>query len=187
MANPFENIRTKAGDTDRSLDWYRSQVKNLSGLSPNKLMTNTVDMTARVLPGNMYMFFYDAKLKDKLPYWDSFPLVLPFRKVQDGFYGINLHYLPYGARFKLLGALHQYASDEKVNEDTRIRVNWRVLSSLSRIAPIKHAVKHYLDEHVQSRFLQIKYPDWVTASLLPVERFEGANKQKVWADSRKAF
>jgi hypothetical protein len=187
MANPFEKIRSKAGDTEKSLDWYKTQVKTLSSLSPNRLMTNAVDMTTRVFPGSMYMFFYDAKHKDKLPYWDSFPLVLPFRKVPGGFYGINLHYMPYGARFKLLGMLHEYASDEKVNEDTRIRVNWRILTSLSRVAPIKHSVKHYLDEYVQSRFLQIKYPDWVTASLLPVERFEGANKQEVWADSRKVF
>jgi hypothetical protein len=142
-------------------------------------------MTTRVLPGYLYMFFYDAKLKDKLPYWDSFPLVLPFSKVPNGFYGINLHYMPYGARFKLLGALHEYASDEKASEETRLRINWKILTSLARVAPIKHCVKHYLDEYVQSRFLQIKYPDWVTASLLPVERFEGASKQKVWLDSRK--
>ena len=83
------------------------------------------------------------------------------------------------------GRNNDYATDEKRNEDTKIRVNWRILTSLSRVARINHSVKHYLDEYVQSRFLQIKYPDSVTASLLPVERFEGANKQKVWPDSRK--
>jgi hypothetical protein len=58
---------------------------------------------------------------------------------------------------------------------------------MSRVAPVKACVKHYLDSQVQSRFLNIKYPDWVTASLLPVERFVGASKQQVWQDSREMF
>jgi hypothetical protein len=187
--NPFLNIRTKVGDTDRSLEWYQAQVKALASAAtrPNKLMQNVPDLTTRLIPGKMYMFFYDAKLKDKLPYWDQFPLVLPFRKVPGGFYGINLHYLPYAMRFKVLGALHQYATDEKLNEDTRVRVNWNILLNLSRVAPVKACVKHYLDEHVESRFLNIKYPDWVVASLLPVERFVGASKQDVWRHSREKY
>lgn len=188
-SNPFLSVRTKAGDTDKSLEWYQIQVKALASAAtrPNKLMQNVPDLTTRLLPGKMYMFFYDAKLKEKLPYWDQFPLVLPFRKVPDGFYGINLHYLPYAMRFKLLGALHQYATDEKINEETRLRVNWNILLNLSRVAPVKACVKHYLDEHVQSRFLNIKYPDWVVASLLPVERFVGASKQEVWRKSREKY
>lgn len=185
--NPFINVRTKIGDQDRSLNWYQTQVRTLTSLRPEKLMSNAPELTTRILPGRMYMFFYDAKLKDKLPYWDMFPLVLPFRKVPDGFYGINLHYLPYAMRFKLLGRLHDFASDDRMNEETRLRVNWRILSTMSTVAPVKACVKHYLDEHVQSRFLNIKYPDWITASMLPVERFVGASKSKVWQDSRKQF
>ena len=185
MANPFLDIRSKAGDTQRSLQWYQAQVRALGNIRPNRLMTNTVDLERTVMPGMMYMFYYEAKLKDKLPYWDKFPLVLPFRRVMGGFYGINLHYLPYGMRFRLLGALHEYATDEKINEETRIRVNWRILVTLSSVAPVKACVKHYLFENVQSRFLHIKYPDWVTAALLPVERFENAEKTTVWKDTRK--
>ena len=188
-SNPFLSIRTKAGDTERSLDWYQTQVRALSRakIQPNKLMQNTPDLTTTLLPGGLYMFFYDAKLKDKLPYWDEFPLVLPFRRVQDGFYGINLHYLPYPMRLKLLGALHERAADTKITESTRLKTNWRMLQTLSTIAPVKACVKHYLFEQVQSRFLQIKYPDWVVASLLPVEQFVGATKTKVWQESREKF
>lgn len=188
-SNPFIDIRTKSGDTDKSLSWYQTQVKNLSAASikPTTLMQNTPELTTNLLPGRMYMFFYDAKLKETLPYWDKFPLILPFRKVQDGFYGINLHYLSYPMRFKLLGALHEYATDEKINEQTRLKINWNTLINLSRVAPVKACVKHYLNDHVQSRFLNIKYPDWITASLLPVEKFVGATKQDVWKNSRKAF
>lgn len=178
--NPFNDIRLKAGDSKRSMTWYQTQIRALGSVSPRKLLSNTPELTNRIMPGNMYMFFYDAKFKDTLPYWDQFPLVLPFRKVNGGFYGINLHYLPYMVRFKLLGYLHDLAVDEKITDDTRIQVSWRMLTSTSRYAPVKACVKHYLYDHVDSRFLHIKYPDWVTASQLPVERFVGANKTDVW-------
>lgn len=189
VLNPFLNVRSKVGDSDRSLAWYQTQVKALAAAAtkPNKLMQNAPDLTTRIMPGNLYMFFYDPKLKDKLPYYDMFPLVLPFRKVTDGFYGINLHYLPYALRFKLLGAIQEYALDSTMSEDNRVRVTWTTLLTMSRVAPVKACVKHYLDSQVQSRFLNIKYPDWVTASLLPVERFVGASKQQVWQDSREMY
>lgn len=185
--NPFDKIRSRAGDVEKSVQWYQAQIKQLGSLRPSKLMSNTPQLVNRVLPGNMYMFFYEAKLKDKLPYYDMFPLVLPFRKLPDGFMGINLHYLPYVARFKLLGILSEYASDDKMNEDTRILMSWKVLNSSSRLNMIIPCVKRYLNDQLQSRFLKINYPDWVTASQLPVERFQGSDKNTVWRDSRAKY
>lgn len=185
--NPFATIRARAGDTQRSLNWYQTQIRALATVRPNKLMSNAPDIVTQIQPGGMYMFFYDAKYKDTLPYWDQFPLVLPFRKVPGGFYGLNLHYLPYGARFKILGTLQEFADDEKMSEDTRLQINWRLLNSSSRLDAIKPCVKHYLHDHLQSRFLKIKYPDWLTAALLPVEKFVGADKSTVWRDSRKMY
>jgi hypothetical protein len=185
--NPFLNIRSKIGDEEKSMSWYKAQIKSLSSITPNRLLSNAPDLTSRILPGNMYMFFYDAKHQDKLPYWDMFPLVLPFRSVQDGFFGLNLHYLPYGARFKLLGYLHDLSIKKEMSEDNRLRLNWRLLNSASRFAPAKACVKHYLYEQLKSRFLQVQYPDWITAAMLPVERFVGANKTAVWEDSRKKY
>lgn len=181
--NPFLSVRANAGDAERSMQWYRDQVKNLRDVTPRKLLSNAPELTTTILPGAMYMFLYDAKYKETLPYWDMFPLVLPFRKVTNGFFGINLHYLPYGTRFKLLGALSSLANDAKLSENTRLRLNWDLLSSATRFAPIKACVKHYLYQQLNSKFLNIKYPDWITASMLPVERFQGASKSKVWRDS----
>ena len=185
--NPFQDIRMKAGDVDRSLNWYQIQVKNLKNVRPNTLMKSAPDLTTVIVPGNMYMFFYDAKLKDKLPYWDMFPLVFPFRKVDGGFFGLNLHYLPYPVRFKLLGYMHDLAYDSRVSEGTRLQLNWKILNSSSKYAPIKACVKHYLYSQLESRFLKVHYPDWITASQLPVERFVGANKQEVWRQSREKY
>ena len=50
----------------------------------------------------MYLFQYDAKWKEKLPYWDMFPLILPFDLAKGGFFGVYLDYLPTNDRADLL-------------------------------------------------------------------------------------
>lgn len=187
--NPFLQIRNQAGDTKKSVQWYQTQVKALAAKArtPESLMRGNKTLTTTISPGNLYMFFYDAKFKDVLPFWDKFPLVLPFSRMSDGFLGINLHYVPYVIRFNLLGALSEFASNEKMDDTTKIVASWRLLNSSSKLAPIKACVKHYLFDHVQSKFLKVAYPDWVTASQLPVEQFVGANKSTVWKESRKKY
>lgn len=186
MATVFDKINQSAAGQQKSAQWYQSQVKKLGAINANQLMKEGV-LTNQIFPGFMYMFFYDPKLKDSLPYFDRFPLVLPFRKVSDGFYGINLHYLPYMMRFKLLGYLSEYINDQSIDENTKLRMNWRMLTSSSKLGPVKACVKHYLVDHVQSRFLKIPYEDWVTASQLPVEKFVGSTKDRVWKDSKKKY
>jgi hypothetical protein len=190
--NLFKDIRIKRGDTEKSYRWYQDQIRNLlrkNPVSPNSrdLLKDVDHLRNIIVPGKMYLFLYDAKHKDTLPYWDMFPLVLPFRKVEDGFYGINLHYLSYPLRFKLLETLNKNTINKALTEDAKIKISWEMLLTMSRIAPVKACVKHYLTDHVESRFLNIPHPDWVTAAMLPVERFVGASKEKVWRDSRRMF
>ena len=65
VLNPFLNVRSKVGDSEKSLAWYQTQVKALAAAAtkPSKLMQNAPDLTTRIMPGNLYMFFYDPKLK----------------------------------------------------------------------------------------------------------------------------
>jgi len=182
----FKNIRIKKGDAEKSYQWFQNQVKNLTNnTNSESLMKNTKQLETNIIPGNMYLFYYDPKFKDSLPYYDKFPLALPFRTVKNGFYGINLHYMPYMIRFRLLEKLTEYTTDNNLNDDTRIKISWNLLLTFSRYAPIQGSVKHYLLNHVKSRFLKINYPDWLTASQLPIEQFEGANKSFVWKEARK--
>ena len=184
--NPFDQIRLSAAGQDKSYQWYRQQVSALGRLSSTNQVLKDTKMVNRILPGEMYLFFYDPKFKNVLPYYDRMPLVLPFRVVNDGFYGINLHYLPYMMRFNILGALSEFATGEQNDPNTRIQLSWNLLTASSRLAPVKFAVKHYLNAHVKSNFYKIDYTDWVTASQLPVEKFVGAQKNKVWQDFRKS-
>jgi hypothetical protein len=111
--------------------------------------------------------------------------VFPFRKTQDGFYGLNMHYLPYDLRIRLLDRLLVFKSNSRWDETTKIKYSWALIDGVSRYEAAKPCIKQYLSGHVRSQFRQIPSEDWATAMLLPVERFVGASKQQVWADSRK--
>lgn len=185
--NIFDVINMKAGDQQRSYTWYRNQVRNLAtGISGTQLLKND-QLSNRVMPGEMYLFIYDPKHKETLPYYDTVPLVLPFRRLPDGFLGINLHYLPYLARFNLLRDLNTLARDNRLTNDKRLMLSWQLLNSSSKYLSATACVKHYLNSHLQSRFLKINYDDWITAAMLPVENFKKAKPEKVWADTKQKY
>lgn len=175
----------EAGESRKSYKWYKTQINSLnSNLNARDVMGGE-RLTTNLIVGNMYLFMYDPKHKNTLPYYDIFPLVLPFRKMPDGFLGINLHYLPYMARYKLLGQLGKLAIDQRMNDNTRIQISWELLSNSSKYLAATACVKHYLIKHLKSRFMKINYPDWTTAAMLPIEGFRKSQKEQVWRDTRK--
>lgn len=195
MAVLFDEILTKgvrAGQIpareNRARNWYREAAKDFRKVNESELMRGDKSrLTSMPQVGSMYMFYYDAKHKETLPYWDRFPLVFPFKKVDGGFLGINLHYLPHTFRAQLMDALYDITSNSRYDETTKLKLSYDILSSASRFKYFKPCVKHYLTGQLKSRFLYIYPSEWDIALFLPLERFQGASKSKVWADSRKAF
>lgn len=170
----------------KSRAWFDQQVLLISkqNITSKKLMVGQ-DMTGRVIPGSLYMFYYDAKHKDTLPYWDRFPLVFPYKKTPDGFMGLNMHYLPYQMRVQLLDKLTYFASNTKMDETTRIKYSWALIDGVSKYKAAEPCVKQYLTSQVRSAYRKVNAQDWATAMMLPVESFVGSNKQQVWQDSKR--
>ena len=175
--------------TTNASTWLREQARSVttpidakrvigSMSSPDRLVTN-------ITVGRMYMFMYDPKTKQDLPYYDKFPLIFPFRRVKGGFYGINMHYLPHMMRAKLMDSLYTLANNQAQDDTTKLRLSYQILSRASRFRFFEPCVKHYLNNHVRTRFLWIPADQWETALFLPLERFVGATKQQVWKDSRR--
>lgn len=172
----------------KSRAWFEQQVLIMTRqqLTPQKVLNgNPEQLVTRIMPGHLYMFVYDPKTKAELPYYDRFPLVFPFRKTPDGFIGLNMHYLPYPLRINLLDNLLTYASNQRFDETTRLKYSWALIDGMSKYAAAKPCVKQYLVGHVRTQFRQVESSNWATAMLLPVERFVGASKQEIWADSRR--
>ena len=141
----------------------------------------------------MYMFRYEAKHKDTLPYYDTFPLIFPFKHAQvsglagkgPAFYGLNMHYLPLRLRAKLMDALYLVNADKKTDPISKMRLSYRILTNTSKIKYFEPCIKQYLFSHVKSRFFEISNEEWNMALFMPLERFVGATKQQVWKDSNK--
>jgi hypothetical protein len=131
----------------------------------------------------MYLFVYDPKLKKKLPYYDKFPLVFPIQLYDDGFLGINLHYLGYRSRLLLFNELMTLANKAPNNPQARLVMAYRSLRSMARFKAFKPCLKRYLNKHVMSNFIKIEAPDWETSIFLPVENFYKKSKTFVWDDS----
>jgi hypothetical protein len=186
-----KNARTAGvspSDVTASRNWYRKAASNVAEVNVNTLIdSNKSRMFSRFSPediGSMIMFFYDAKLKEELPYWDQFPLIFPIKMYDDGFLGINMHYLPPILRARLMDALYTTAITKK-DKIQRLKISYDILTAASKFAPFKPCVKRYLKNHVKSRFFYVEPREWDMALFLPTQRFVGASDQKVWADSRK--
>jgi hypothetical protein len=137
--------------------------------------------------GMMYCFFYDPKTKDDLPYWDKFPVVLVLEKYNDGFLGLNLHYLPIKYRMAFLSKLMRFAQLTAEDDIKRMRISYEILNSAKRYAEFKPMLKRYLFGRLRSKLLMIQPNEWDVASMLPLQQFKGARTSTVWKDSMQHY
>lgn len=194
MSNIFQNMQIdafRAGINPRtkaSRDWFRKKAQQLRQGRINRkdlMKEDPLERTNNYEPGDMVMFFYDAKTKDKLPYWDRFPLVILVEGADKGFYGLNLHYLPPVLRAKLLDALLDITTNKKYDETTRFKVSYDLLKSASKFKHFKPCFKRYLLNGVQSKFSKVLAPEWEIASFLPTAQWQKAQANEVYKQSRK--
>jgi len=195
MSNLFQKIgyeAFRAGITPRtaeSREWFRGKIKTIKNINRNTLMKEEpIALKSRQVMGSMYMFFYDPKHKDTLPYYDSFPLVIVLKPAEGGFLGLNLHYLPPVLRAKFLDALLDVTNNKRYDESTKFKLTYNALQRVAKMKYFKPCIKHYLTDHVRSRFAMVQAPEWEIAVFLPTADFNSRGKtyniNKVYADSR---
>lgn len=196
VAKVFDDILLKGirsgqvpARTAEARNWYRDQAKqvNKSAAQGDKLIREAGSdrYENRFRLGHMYMFAYDPKHKETLPYYDRFPLIFPINKAKGGFLGLNMHYLPPILRAKLMDALYDTANSNTYDENTKLRISYNILNSASKFKEFKPTVKHYLADHVRTRLVYINPNEWDIALFLPSASFVGATRTQVYNDSRK--
>ena len=95
MAVPSKYIQSvvkAAKGRPKSTDWYREKIREFGKPKALDLIRDGKQASSPFI-GRLNMFFYDPKLKKTLPYYDTFPLVLPLRNIMIGFW-YKFHYLP---------------------------------------------------------------------------------------------
>ena len=183
MAVPSKYIQSvvkAAQGRPKSTDWYRDKIREFGTPKTLDLIRDGKQASSPFF-GRLNMFIYDPKLKKKLPYYDTFPLVLPLENYSDGFLGINFHYLPIPLRVRLLDRVVDFSNNTKFDESTRLNVSYNNLKSIRLIKP---TIKRYLAGKVKSRFRRIDADEFIVATLLPVQRFKKQSDSHIFAKSR---
>ncbi len=189
LLNRIKESLSKEGLTPRTNQaraWLRMKIKDLQ---PTRaaLLKDRDRLKERSVIGKMYFYFYDPKTKEKMKYYDRFPLVIPIESYNDGFLGLNLHYIHPKYRMTMLDKLSATANNSDYNEKTKLRISYQYLTAASKVFEATPCIKRYLFSHVQSRFLEITADEWDIAALLPMESFVGASTSKIYADSQEQF
>jgi len=134
--------------------------------------------------GDMFMYHYDPKWKKELPYYDTFPLVIPINFAPNGFLGLNLHYLSPDLRLIFINRLIRLTT-VKLDQNTKLAVTYSILKDSQDLNMHIPCLKRYLSSHVQGRMMRIFPHEWIFAANIPTDAFQKASKGTVWADSRK--
>lgn len=181
--------RNAKRNSAKSRTWFRQQATKMGKTRTGRIFGHRDWIKSKPEIGRLYLYQYDAKTKDELPYWDKFPLVFFFNAYsKDGksyLLGINLHYLPPAMRMILFAELLSIRNEKRYRDRTKLKISWEVLQSFSNNRLVQPCVKKYLRSHIMSKFMEIPASDWEILIPLGLERFQKASSAKVWSESVK--
>ena len=163
--------------TQEARDWYRARSGNFM-TSPNQVLATVPNEQLRSNPkvGDMYMYWYDPKHKKTLPLYDMFPLIILYQKTENGFMGLNMHYLGLPYRAVFMDALYKYTNDTTYDEKTKIVMTYKLMQSSFKLRWYRKCIHRYLQGHVRSNFIYIPPSQWDIALFLPVQKFNDQNE-----------
>jgi hypothetical protein len=172
-------------NTNAARNWFRTKIGETQ-ISRKSLLSDSNRKFVGLELGAMYCYSYDPKWKLKLKYYDEFPLIFVIEKLSDGFVGINLHYVAPQRRLFIMEALSRVVSDKRYDKQTKLKISYNILKSLSKYNIIKPCLKRYLYTKVKGNFVKIDANEWDIAVFLPVQKFKKAPAAKVWAESARS-
>lgn len=180
----FQNTTTYAQYTRSSIHWFRNYVGQQFPLrlsNPRNYLDNRV---TRLMPGELYMFSYDPKWKEKLEYYDTFPLIICLETYNDGFLGLNLHYVDPNVRAVILIELLTIINNKRFDDTTKFKLAYSKLQGLTKTKQFTdHMIKRYLYTQLKTHISKVKADDWEIVIFLPLQNFKKAYSSQVWRDA----
>ena len=170
----------------RAMNWLRQTIEEMYGdkpISPDKMLKGKLEANSK-FTGKMYMFRYVPLTKDKLPYYDEFPLVFILKPSRTGFLGMNLHYLPPKWRIVFLQRMDQLRTNDRLDDTTKLAINYELIKETSRLNIGLPIIKRYKNAGIKSKVVMIPADEWAISSLLPTEKFMKSSRATVWQDTR---
>ena len=154
----------------KGLQWFFNELKKAS----KDINYNAYNPTSDPFIGGLFTYIYDPKWKDKLPYWDRLPLVIPFNIYDDGFIGINLHYASGDDRSKMLQYLFRLRSKKSTRD--YVRISYRSLQAATKSAVLQPCIHRYLSNHIKTRMVKISMEEWENVASLPLAQWKKGTK-----------
>lgn len=156
---------------DELTHWINNKARGLtSSYVQKKLLHSPRGATPQV--GNLYFFKYDPKWKEKLTIYDIYPMAFPIKMYGNGFLGLNMHYLPMGARRKFVQLVNDYRA---ASPDSRIDVTTELFNELTRTKRIydmvPQTVHRYLYVQMKSRAITILPEEYEKAVQLRIDEW----------------
>jgi hypothetical protein len=175
------------GKLEKAIRWLRSifnvKIKQETPDQNRKKNSNKNPKDNSISPGNIYVYMYDPKTKETLPYYDKFPVIILLKMEAGGFLGLNLHYLPPKYRIEFLYKLMPYARLDEDGSIKKLELSYALLKATSKLKEFKPCLKRYLFSHVKSPLYRVPVNEWEMVISLPSDNFEKATAATIWADS----
>jgi hypothetical protein len=194
MASLFDTLQAGAyranivPRSDKARTWFKRAVKELGTVNRNQIMKDPIlDVRSKPMIGDMCMYVYDPKLKQTLPYYDTFPLTVMVQPAKGGFHGLNLHYLSPVVRAEFLDELMQLGPNQLKDTSRIVKLRYSLLKKAAKFKEFKPCFKHYLIDHVKSKIMRVPMTEWEIAVFLPVDNFKKVSRDTVWRYSRKSI
>lgn len=170
--------------------WFRTKA---SEVSKNKIVPTKIIEQHKPTPsiksvnqiGSLFFYNYAPKTRKELSYYDTFPLVFPFKILKDGFLGINLHYLPIPYRAILMDGLYSMINSNDMSEDTTrlAKLKYSVLQSKKQLYLAYPCIHRYLNKNIRTKIAFIPPKEWELALFLPLQRFQKQPEGAIWKNS----
>ena len=108
--------------------------------------------------------------------YDKYPLAIVIDRYNDGFLGLNTHYLTRGQRGRMVGLFNDFYVKKKLFNgiiSKSSKSNWDMIQSATTGLESfsKECVKRYLYTHVRSQFIRINKDEYDKAVQLPIDEW----------------
>lgn len=178
---------------EQSRKWFRTKAAEVSKnkIVPTKIIQEHDKVAAIKSPrqiGCLFLYNYAPKTKKELPYYDTFPIIFPFKILKDGFLGLNLHYLPIQYRAILMDNLYSLINSNDMEEDTTrlAKLKYNVIESKRQLYLAYPCIHRYLNKYIRTQIATIPPKEWELALFLPIQRFQKKAETVVWKESIKS-
>ena len=162
------------------------------GISDRKV-TEAQITRDRFVAGKIYVFGYDPKYKNELPWFDQNPIVLAIEPVDKNDFGINLNLLPVPFKEKLLDDLYTHmggfitsTTNEKSNaiKQMPLKISYQGMKIYLEKFGYEFALRQYIPSRKINQAV-VSYSKWPEIALCNFMELNGTNIVRLRAQYRE--